>query len=128
MQLLYLVGVLLMTFNLLTCVHSQSMSLTLLDKLGARLEDFYVFIFMLIDSLNKLVLFNLHEYRLCGWSCKSTVVMLQISTHPLSEHEVMCTAHWPFSRDYGKSTYCERQSCVPLLLLNPSLMRFSLDI
>jgi len=30
MQLLYLVGVLLMTFNLLTCVHSQGMSLTLL--------------------------------------------------------------------------------------------------
>ena len=76
MQLLYLVGVLLMTFNLLTCVHSQGTSLTLLDKLGVRLEDFYVFIFLLIDLLDKLV-FNLLECRLCGWSCKSTIVSCQ---------------------------------------------------
>ena len=40
MQLLYLVGVLLMTFNLLTCVHSQSMSLTLLYNWVRDLRTF----------------------------------------------------------------------------------------
>ena len=98
MQLLYLVGVLHMTFNLLTCVHSQGTSLTLrttgCETWGLLCQlEFTSNIFLLTDPLKKLV-FNLHNVDCVDDPAKVLV--------------------WT-------------TRCVPLLLLKPNLMRFKLD-